>query len=82
MVKKLLQFVLDYLVVPILNLVMCKWEKQTEFSISTITELIEVLTSLRDGISDKKITDEELNEIDKHVRDLLKKLGCYNNFIY
>lgn len=78
MVKKLLKFVLDYLVVPVLNLVMCKWGKQTEFSVSMITELIEVLTSLRDGISDKKLTDEEFDEIDKQIRDLLKKLGCSN----
>jgi hypothetical protein len=78
MIKKLLKFVLDYLVVPVLNLVMCKWEKQTEFSVSTITELIEVLTSLRDGISDKQLTDEELAKIDSNVRDLLKQLGCKN----
>jgi hypothetical protein len=78
MIKKLLKFVLDYLVVPVLNLVMCKWEKQTEFSVSTITELIEVLTPLRDGISDKQLTDEELAKIDSNVRDLLKQLGCKN----
>jgi hypothetical protein len=76
MVKKLLQFVLDYLVVPVMNLVMGKWGKQVDSSVEVLTELIDVLTALRDGISDKQLTDEELAKIDSNVRDLLKQLGC------
>jgi hypothetical protein len=78
MVKKLLQFVLDYLVVPVMNLVMGKWGKQVDSSVEVLTELIDVLTALRDGISDKQLTDEELAKIDSNVRDLLKQLGCKN----
>jgi hypothetical protein len=78
MVKKLLQFVLDYLVVPVMNLVMGKWGKQVDYSVEVLTELIDVLTALRDGISDKQLTDEELAKIDSNVRDLLKQLGCKN----
>lgn len=78
MVKKLLKFVLDYLVVPVMNLVMGKWGKQVDSSVEVLTELIDVLTALRDGISDKQLTDEELAKIDSNVRDLLKQLGCKN----
>lgn len=78
MVKKLLQFVLDYLVVPVMNLVMGKWGKQVDSSVEVLTELIDVLTALRDGISDKQLTDEELAKIDSNIRDLLKQLGCKN----
>lgn len=74
MLKTIINYIIDSLLLPIVNFFMGKYSSKIDISIEYINELIDILTLLRDSVKDKEISPEELDKIYNQIIELKNKI--------
>ena len=71
--KTVLKFLSEHLVLPIVNYFLKK-DTKIEVGLEYLDDLISILEKLRDGLKDKEITKEEITAIHSDVIALIGKI--------
>lgn len=74
MLKQILKFLIDTILLPIVNFFFGKYSDKVDKSIEYIDELISLLTTLRNSVQDKNITEEELQNLNLQIIELSDKI--------
>lgn len=74
MLKQILKLIIDNILLPIVNFFLGKYSDKIDKGVGYLNELIDLLTTLRDSVYDKNITEEEIQQLNLQIIELTDKI--------
>lgn len=75
MIKEIIKYIVDVLVLPVVNFFLKKHTEKIDISLTYLDQIIEILTNFRNTIKDKNISPEELDKIYNQITEIKDKIN-------
>lgn len=75
MIKEIIKYIVDVLVLPVINFFLNKHDDKIDIGIEYLEQIIQLLTNFRDTVKDKNISPEELDKIYNQITEIKDKIN-------
>lgn len=75
MIKEIIKYIVDVLVLPVINFFLNKHDDKIDIGIEYLEQIIQLLANFRDTVKDKNISPEELDKIYNQITEIKDKIN-------